>query len=137
MVYKHRRRYAFMFLIIAFLFLLPWLFYAQIPDILSPPTGDGLAPAPVYVPDFAPVPATAPIELQYEGYPLQNVLDWLHRQVPDTLIDMTMLQTIAQVARDKNVSLGFMLGIVNAEHSLLLASALMAAGGGLNMMMHR
>ncbi|KLU61675.1 hypothetical protein CEB3_c18530 [Peptococcaceae bacterium CEB3] len=125
---KYRRRYAIA-LLVACLFLLPWLFYAQIPDILNPPSGDGLAPAPVHVPSFDPVPVTAPIELQYEGYPLQDVLDWLHQRVPDTLITMPMLQTIDQVCRQKNISLGLMLGIINAEHSLLSASALMAEGG--------
>lgn len=127
MRHPYRRFFIIAAIVIAFL-LLPWAFYAQIPDIIYPPSGDNLPIDTVVVPNFAPIPVTAPIELQYEGYPLSDVMSWLKGRVPDTAMTLPMLNTIDQVARDKNISMGLMLGIVNAEHSLLSYSA-MAAGG--------
>ncbi len=122
------KRYIALAIVVA-IFLLPWMFYAQFPDIINPPTSDfGVSELPVPVPNFAPIPVTAPIELQYEAYPLKDVMDWLKNRVPDTVITMPMLETIDSVCQAKNISLGIMLGIVDAEHSLLSMSA-MSAGG--------
>ena len=121
------KRYKVAITIAFILFLLPWMFYSEIPDIINPPT-DSYNAAPEPVPTYDPIPLDAPIQVQYEGYPLARVLEWIHQLHPDSLVDMPMLKTIDTVCREKNVSLGLMLGIMNAEHSLLSASVLMAGG---------
>ncbi len=115
---------------LAFLLLLlvPWLFFATIPDIIDPPRPD-MGTAPVPIANYDPIPADAPIQLQYEAMDLDVVDRWVHTVHPDSLIDLEMLQRINDVSRAKNVSLGLMLGIINAEHSLLSMGAMLNSGG--------
>ena len=102
-------------LILCFL-LLPWMFFATIPDILYPATPYSQT---VMEPAGEPVPAEAPIQIQYEAMDLNVALDWVKQYYPNSVIDLPMLQAFDRGAQVYNVSLGLMLGILNAEHSML------------------
>lgn len=103
------------------LLLLPWLFMGNIPETLRYSV-DEPAMEPVNVPDFAPVPAGYPVVLQYIPLDLSAVEDWIQNQYPGSLVDIPMLQAIDRAAKEANVNLGILLGILAAEQSMLTPS---------------
>lgn len=116
-----KHKFVKIMIIVLCFFLLPWMFYATIPDIISPATPYSQV---VMEPAGKLVPAEAPIQIQYEAMDLNVVLDWVQQYYPRSAIDLPMLQAFDRGAQSYNVSLGLLLGILNAEHSMLSNSNL-------------
>lgn len=103
------------------LLMLPWLFIGNISETLLYSIEEP-AIEPVSVPSFAPVPAGYPVLVQYVPLDLSAVEGWIQSHYPGSLVDIPMLQAIDQAAKEANVNLGILLGILAAEQSMLSPS---------------
>lgn len=105
------------------LLMLPWLFIFNISDTLLYSIEEpSLTQEPVTVPNFEPVPVGYPVVVQYIPLDLSAVEDWIQTQYPGSLVDLPMLQAIDRSAKEANINLGILLGILAAEQSMLTPS---------------
>lgn len=100
------------------LLMLPWLFIGNISETLLYSIEEP-ASEPVNVPDFAPIPAGYPVVVQYVPLDLSAVEGWIQTHYPGSLVDLPMLQAIDQAAKEANINIGILLGILAAEQSML------------------
>jgi len=99
--------------------MLPWLFMAHIPQTFQYAVEQPAALEPVTIPDFAPVPAAYPVVLQWMPQDLTAVEGWTQTHYPGSLVSLDMLNQIDRAAKEANVNLGILLGILTSEQSML------------------
>ncbi|AEJ40826.1 hypothetical protein TPY_2666 [Sulfobacillus acidophilus TPY] len=104
---------------------LPWLFVGELPWAIQEsqnPSGDqGFLPIPLVA--AAPVPATAPAELQYWPLPISAAQQWIEQHDPGALAGLpqyvAVLQAADAAARRYNLNPLLLLGELGAEQAFL------------------